>query len=267
MFDINFPVSHFLIMQILTPLVTIITPAYNAARFIESTIRSVQDQSYTNWEHLVVIDCNSCDNTDAIVENIAKQDPRVVCVKSPKALGAARNRNVGLEQAKGDLIAFIDADDLWHPEKLARQVPLMLQKGVNFSYTGFTRISEDGTTYGSYLSVPEKLDYSFLLKDNRIGCLTAMIRKSAFQDVHFQDLGWEDLSLWLKLLKQTPYAYGINESLAFYRIVKGSRSNNKFFSAKLKWNTFRQVEKMNLLTSIYYFVFYAFSGLRKHRQF
>jgi len=250
-----------------TPLITVITPAYNAARFIAETISSVQKQTYTNWEHLVVIDCNSKDNTDQIVQDIATFDPRVKCVKSPEAYGAAQNRNVGLKLAQGEFIAFIDADDLWHPNKLSKQINFMMQKGVDFSYTGFTRISEDGNHLGSYLSVPEKLNYTFLLKDNRIGCLTAVIRKNAYTDVNFQNDGWEDLSLWLKLLKQKPFAYGINESLAFYRIVNGSRSNNKFFSAKLKWNTFRKVEKMNLLKSIYYFLFYAISGLKKHKQF
>lgn len=249
------------------PLVTVITPAYNASRFIEDTILSVQKQTYVNWEHLVVIDCNSKDNTDELVQKISEKDPRVKCVNSPEAYGAAQNRNVGLKLAQGDLIAFIDADDLWHPEKLQKQVDFMTKNHCDFSYTGFTRISENSKNLGSYLSVPEKLDYNFLLKDNRIGCLTAMIRKSAFSGVSFQNEGWEDLSLWLKLLKQTPYAYGINESLAFYRIVNGSRSNNKFFSAKLKWLTFRKVEKMGLLKSFYYFSLYAISGVKKHKQF
>lgn len=249
------------------PLVTVITPAYNAARFITATIKSVQDQTYQNWQYLVVIDCNSKDDTEQIVRQLSTHDSRIICVTSPEALGAAQNRNVGLKLAKGEFIAFIDADDLWHKDKLQKQIQFMLLNKVDFTFTGFTRISEDSTKVGSYLSVPDRLDYTFLLKDNRIGCLTAMIRKDAFQDVFFQNQGWEDLSLWLKLLKQTTYAYGINESLAYYRIVNGSRSNNKFFSAKLKWNTFREVEKMKLIPSIYYLVCYIISGIKKHKQF
>ncbi len=248
-------------------LISVITPAYNAERFIADTVKSVQNQTHLNWEHLVVIDCNSKDRTEQIVSEISKSDPRVKCIKSPKALGAANNRNVGLSSAKGDLIAFIDADDLWTPEKLSKQIQLMSKPNVHFCYTAFTRISEDSQSLGSILSVPEKMDYKFLLKQTRIGCLTVMIRMSAFKDVEFQNKGWEDLSLWLKLLKQVPFAYGINESLAFYRVVKGSRSNNKIFSAGLTWETLRDVEKMNLFKASYYFSLYALSGLKKHKQF
>jgi teichuronic acid biosynthesis glycosyltransferase TuaG len=247
--------------------VTVITPAYNAERFIAETIKSVQNQTHTDWEHLVVIDCNSKDRTEQIVSEISRFDARVKCIKSPKALGAAQNRNVGLTLAKGDLVAFIDADDLWTPEKLAKQIELMNKPDVHFCYTAFTRISEDSQSLGSFLSVPEKMDYRFLLKQTRIGCLTVMIRRSAFSGVEFQNKGWEDLSLWLKLLKQVTYAYGINESLALYRIVQGSRSNNKIFSAGLTWETLRDVEKMNLFKASYYFSLYALSGLKKHKQF
>ena len=248
-------------------LVTVITPAYNAERFIVKTIQSVQDQTYQNWEHLVVIDCNSKDSTEKLVQEISAKDPRVKCIKSPKALGAANNRNVGIDLAKGVYLAFLDADDLWTPDKLEKQIGFMQKNNYDFTFTAFTRISEDSQKTGSFLQVPSRVNYTDLLKDNRIGCLTAVIKKSAFKDIFFEETGWEDLNLWLHLLKQTQYAYGINESLAYYRIVNGSRSNNKLYSAGRKWDTFRKVEKMNLISSIYYFTFYAISGLRKHSQF
>ena len=94
-----------------------------------------------------------------------------------------------------------------------------------------------------------------------------MLRKSKFTNIHFQNEGWEDLSFWCLLLKQIPYAYGINQSLAFYRIVSGSRSNNKLFSAKLMWRTLRQVENKNLFSTSYYFFYYALTGFLKHKSF
>lgn len=245
-------------------LVSVITPAYNAERFIQETIDSVRRQTYQNWEHLVVIDCNSKDATEKMVREISAQDPRVKCITSSKAYGAAENRNIGLEQAQGEYLAFLDADDLWASNKLENQVQFMEKHDYAFTYTAYTRISEDSKTLGDFIPAPERVTYLDLLKNNRVGCLTALVKKSEYKNITFIEEGWEDLNLWLHLLKQKPYGYGLNENLAFYRIVHGSRSNNKFYSARRRWNSFRKVEKMNWLTSLYYFFHYTVTGFRKH---
>ena len=115
--------------------------------------------------------------------------------------------------------------------------------------------------------MPEKVSYDELLRDNCIACLTAVFRKDQFGDIRFQEHGWEDMAFWLQILKRIPYAYSVNEPLAMYRIVKGSRSNNKIFAAKMRWNTYRLVEKISLIKSCYLFGIYAMTAVFKWKRF
>lgn len=249
------------------PLISVITPAFNAEKYIEDTIKSVLSQSYQNWEHLIVLDCNSKDRTEEIIKQYSLKDPRIKLITSPQAIGASNNRNLALDAAKGEYVAFLDSDDLWTPDKLSKQVAFMIQKNCAFSFTGFRRISQDNSVLGYAHQMPEKVSYNELLKNNCIACLTVVFKRDQFSDLRFQEHGWEDMAFWLQILKRTPYAYSVNEPLALYRIVKGSRSNNKLFAAKLRWNTYRLVEKMSLVKSTYLFLIYAFTALFKWKRF
>ncbi len=253
--------------MITEPLVSIITPAYNAERFIEKTIKSVLAQSYQNWEHLIVIDVNSKDTTFEIVKKYSVQDPRVKLLTSPQAKGAAANRNIALEKSAGDYTAFIDADDLWTPDKLEKQITFMEANNFDFTFTSYQRIDEMHTKLGRIQKVPAQTTYSDLLINNSIACLTAVFRKKPFADIRFQEFGWEDMSFWLQILKRIPAAHSVNEPLAYYRIVRGSRSNNKFFAAKLRWNTYRLVEGFSLLKSVCLFTVYVFTSIAKYLRF
>jgi len=248
-------------------LVSIITPAYNAERFLVETIDSVRAQTYQHWEHLIVIDQNSTDRTLEIAQNFSQKDPRIQVIQSPQALGAANNRNLALKHAKGEFLAFIDSDDIWFPEKLEIQVKAMVEGKIDFSYHPFIRMSEDGKDYGHVLKVPEELSYDDLLKNNSVGCLTVMLRKKAFPQIEFQNEGWEDMSLWLSLLKNGVRNYGLQIPLAFYRVVNGSRSNNKIFAAGLRWDTYRRVEKLSFPMSTFYMFHYTLSSLAKYTRF
>jgi len=249
------------------PLISIITPAYNASRFINETVQSVQNQDYKNWEHLIVIDHNSKDNTLQIVQKLSEADPRIKCITSPEAQGAATNRNIALKIASGKYVACLDADDLWPKNKLTRQVHFMETKTADFTFTAYHRIDLENKKQGIVHEVPEKVTYSDLLKNNSIACLTVLFKREPFADIQFHQQGWEDLSFWLQILKRIDYAYGLNEPLAYYRIVPGSRSNNKIFAAGLRWDTYRKVENMSLLKSAYYFSFYFVSALKKYVRF
>lgn len=249
------------------PLVSIITPAYNADRFIAETIQSVIDQTYTQWEHLIVVDCNSRDKTEDIVRRFSLLDPRIRCITSPLAKGAAANRNLALTEAVGEYAAFIDADDLWTKDKLEQQTQFMLNQKADFSFTGFKRINEDRSQEGRFLSVPAKVSYNDLLQNNMIACLTAMFKLQPFRDIRFQEHGWEDMSFWLQILKRIDYAHGLNRPLAYYRIVNGSRSNNKIFAAKLRWQTYRLVEKLSWPRSVYLFTRYLLTSTGKYLRF
>lgn len=249
------------------PLVSIITPAYNAERFIEKTISSVLLQSYKNWEHLIVVDHNSKDSTLQIVQNFAAQDGRIKCITSPHALGASANRNLALENCAGEYVAFIDADDIWTDDKLLKQISFMVQKGHEFTFTSYCRMNENESVFGKPQPVPNKVSYEELLKNNCIACLTAVFKKQRFSDIRFQEHGWEDMAFWLQILKRIPFAYSINEVLAHYRIVPGSRSNNKIFASKLRWHTYRKVEQINILKSTYLFGIYILTSISKYARF
>ncbi len=248
-------------------LISILTPAYNAERFIAETLDSVLAQTHKNWEHLVVVDANSKDRTLQIVQEYAQKDSRIRCITSADALGAANNRNIGVKQSRGQFMAFVDSDDLWTPDKLEKQLSFMQERQIDFSFHTYRRISEQGERRGKVQCIPEVVDYVGLLSNNSIGCLTVMLRRSAFSEVHFSNKGWEDMACWLGLLRSGSKAYGLKEPLAYYRIVNGSRSNNKLFSAGLRWDTYRKVEKLPFLQSSIYFLQYALSSCLKHSRF
>ena len=132
-------------------LVSIITPTWACAGFISETIKSVQTQTYQNWELLIQDDC-STDGTDRVVEALAQEDPRIKYECNPKKSGAAITRNNALRRAKGRWIAFLDSDDLWLPKKFEHQLKFMVENNYAFSYHEYTEMNEDGKELGVYVS-------------------------------------------------------------------------------------------------------------------
>lgn len=245
-------------------LVSVITPAHNAERFLETTVRSVQAQTYPHWEMWVVDDV-STDRTAAIAEKLAAADPRVRLLRLGANQGPAGARNAGMDAARGRFVAFLDADDLWLPEKLSRQVAFMERTGSPFTYTGYRMIDEDGRELGRPVQVPESIDYRGLLKNTTIGCLTVMLDRQSLGASRMPALRrHEDLALWYELLKRGLAARGLPEDLALYRVVRGSRSADKVRTAAHMWKVYRKVEKLSLLDSLWCYTHYAFRAARKH---
>ena len=245
-------------------LVSIITPSYRSEKFISQTIESVLAQTYENWEMLIVDDL-SPDNSNKIIEEYAQKDDRIKLLKLEKNSGPAVARNRAIEEAKGRYIAFLDADDLWMPEKLEKQIAFMNKKKSALSYSSYYIISEDNGGLGVFLT-KEKVTYSDLLKTNSIGCLTAIYDRKILGKVFMPDIiKKQDYGLWLKILKQIKKADGILEPLAYYRIVENSVSSNKIVGIKYIWKIFRDVEKLNIFQSIYYFCYYVYYGVRKYK--
>jgi teichuronic acid biosynthesis glycosyltransferase TuaG len=248
----------------LMPLVSIITPIYNAEKFLEKTLESVFHQTYSNFELLLILDKNSSDRSKEISENWAQKNARIKVFQNLPHGGVAFNRNFALSQAKGDYICFLDSDDLWEPNKLAQQVSFMQSAECDFSCTGFRKISAAGIDLKIEVIPPSIITSSSLLKNNRIGCLTVMLKKSLAQHVQFQDVMHEDMVYWLEALKMAKVAYGMPQVLACYRVVTGSRSSNKITSALGRWNILRNIEKMSLPSALYYFTHYAFTSFKKY---
>lgn len=247
------------------PEVSIITPCYNASSTLARTVESILQQTFTDWELLLVDDCSS-DDTCERAEPFSQHDSRIILVRQQHNGGAARARNKGIELAKGRYIAFLDADDSWHPEKLERQLKLMQANNWPLSFTSYTRIGENGEIINQ-VGVPETVTYRELLKTNVIGCSTAIYDTAAVGKVTMPDMRKrQDFGLWLKILKLTPKAYGINsEPLTTYRVMSNSLSSNKGKTAGYNWHLYRQEEGLSLIKASYYFAHYALRGVLRSR--
>lgn len=244
-------------------LVSIITPVYNAEEFIVQTIESVQAQTYSDWELLLIDDCSS-DSSAELIKSFTDNDNRIRYVKLNKNSGAAVTRNTGLAMAKGRYIAFLDSDDIWKAQKLEKQMELIKEKDIGFVFTSYRYVMQDGSPMSKVARAPEKIDYNGLLKNTIIGCSTVLIDKKLIGDFRMANVRrGQDTATWLQLLKKTDYAYGIYDDLVWYRVVSGSLSDNKFTAIKRTWNTYRNVEHLSLPKAMYVFVFYAYNAVKK----
>lgn len=233
-------------------IVSIITPSYKSERFISDTIESVLAQTYQNWE-MIIIDDVSPDNSNKIIEEYCKKDSRIKLIKLEKNSGPAVARNRAIEEAKGRYIAFLDADDLWKPEKLEKQIRFMEEKNCALSYSAYETMTEEGQLQNKLINPPLKIAYKDLLKSNYIGCLTAIYDTGKVGKVFMPLISKrQDYGLWLKILRKTDFAYGIDESLAVYRIMSNSVSSNKFKLLKFNYKLFREHEGFSTLKSLYY---------------
>jgi len=247
-----------------SPEVSVITPAYNAARFLDEAIRSVRAQTFPSWE-MIVVDDDSNDETATIVERWAASDPRIRLVRQSPNQGAAAARNRALAEARGQFVAFLDSDDLWRPEKLEVQVAFMREIEAVFTFSTYSIVDERGEPIGRPVLAPERVDYRFLLRNTIIGCLTVMLDRSRLGPLRMPPLRQhEDLSLWYELLKRGVEARGIRRDLALYRVVRGSASRNKIRSALHMWKVYRDQEKLSLPAALSCYARYAWNAYWKH---
>ncbi len=247
------------------PKISIITPAYNAEKYLIETIKSVQKQTFKDWELIIVDDC-STDNTNVIANDYAKKDPRIKVFKAPKNGGVAAARNIGLENATGDYIAFVDSDDLWKADKLEKQLAFMKEKGCVLSYTDFQKFNTTDGSLGKVMRCPKRMRANDILKNTAIGCLTVMVDKKQSGDFRMPPLNHtEDNCTWYHILKNTDQtAYNVGEVLSLYRDGNASMTKNKGKSAKQQWETYRCYFKFSLIKSAYYFTWYAINALLRH---
>lgn len=247
-----------------SPLVSIVTPAHNASRFVATTIDSVLSQSVDNWE-LVIVDDASNDATYSIVERYSKTDSRIKLHRIRENSGAAVARNVALSMAQGRYLAFLDADDAWMPDKLAKQLAFMRNGNIGFSFTAYKLMDESGALLGQSvdLTAPSSVDYKAMLaKEATMGCLTVMVDREQIGKVSMPHLRrGQDYASWLKILKSGHLAHLLREELALYRITRGSISRNKIHKARAQWHIYRDLEQLPLIDSTQYFIRYAWRAV------
>ncbi len=262
-------------MQNIQPIVSIITPNYNGQKFIKNTIESVINQTFKDWEMLIVDD-GSTDNSKKIINKYVHKDARIKLlttdiVKFPKFIqGPASARNTAIDAAQGRYIAFVDSDDLWYEDKLAKQILFLKENNYAIASTWYDIINELGEKVGENAPCDLKLSYEDLLKNCKVGCLTMMFDTQKigkqFIDLNRYDKN-ADYSLWLKITKQGYNIYFLHNKLSAYRLVKGSISANKFKAIIHQWIMLRKVEKLNFLFALYNFFFYLKSGLSKKLRY
>ena len=224
-----------------TALVSIITPLYNAEDYILSTIESIQSQTYTHWEHIIVND-GSTDSSLQIVEKEAQKDTRIKVVTLSRNSGAAESRNKATEMATGDYIAFLDSDDLWHPEKLQKQLQYMQEKDAAVSYTSYLHIDEEGKPLGKRIKALPELTYQKQHSNNYIGNLTGIYKASEIGKIIAPSIRKrQDWAVWLEAIKKSNRnAVGLQEDLAYYRIRQGSISSNKLNLVKYNFRFYKE---------------------------
>jgi len=247
------------------PLISIVVPVYNAEKFLTDTIGSVQAQTYQNWELLLADDCSSDGSVSAIKKH-QKADKRIKLLRMKQNSGAALSRNLGTERAKGQYLAFLDADDIWVESKLERQVAFMQQHDHAFTYTGYEFADEQGAPTSKIVSVPSTITYRQALKNHIIWTSTVMIdlAKVDRETAYMPDVRrGQDAATWWKILRHVDMAYSIDMPLSLYRRTNSSLSANKLKAMKRTWYLLTEVEKLGLPRSAYNFAWYGFNAVKK----
>lgn len=247
-------------------LVSIVTPTFNSAKYIAATIQSVQNQTHSNWEMIIVDDCSK-DATIVIIKNFITKDSRIQLHQLESNSGPAVARNKGIENVSGKYMTFLDADDIWFEDFIENSIKTIEETKVHFVFSSYKRSDEELNFIYSDFIVPEKVTYTDILKSNSISCLTAFLdietlgKKSMPLIRKRQDMG-----LWLQYLKEIPFAYGIQEPKAIYRIRENSLSRKKSNLIKYQWQFYREVEKLNVFQSTYYMLNWMYRGFMKYRN-
>jgi len=247
-------------------LVSVIMPVYNAGAWLRRAVDSVLAQSHRHLE-LVAVDDGSRDESLAILQAFARADERVCVHRQAVNGGVAAARNAGLAAAQGDYIAFLDADDWWHPDKLQRQLASLRASGALLSYGDYWRVAEDGRVL-SRVSPPARLSHRDMLASNFIGNLTGMYARE-LGDVPFRRIGHEDYAFWLEQVRRAGSAVRVEspEPLAWYLVRESSLSANKVRAAGWQWTIYREVEKLGLWRSCFCMLRYGWHALAKRRRF
>lgn len=242
------------------PEVSIITPVYNLKKYITEAMDCVREQSFTDWELLLVEDCSTDGTEEMIREYLARTgETRIRLIRCEQNGGAARARNRGLQEARGRWIAFLDGDDLWETGKLERQLRFMQEQEAAFGFTGYEFADENGRGLGKIVRVPRTLNYKEALKNTTIFTSTVMFDTERIpkKDLNMPIIKSEDTALWWRVLRSGYVAYGLDENLVKYRRPGKSLSSNKLEAIRRIWNLYRRAEGMSIINSAYHFCFWA----------
>lgn len=244
-------------------LVSIIMPCHNGAKTVADAIRSVQSQTFPDWE-LIVIDDSSTDGSAEVVQRIAGEDPRILLLRNERPTGLpATPRNLGIAAARGRFIAFLDCDDEWLPTKLARQIPLFSTRNVAVVFSHYGKMDVMGAFHVDSIHAPSFVSYGRLLNGNCIGNLTGIYDTSMVGKVLQKEVHHEDYLMWLEILSRGFFAINTNTVEAIYRESGGSVSGGKLRSLQWTWNLYKKELGLPFLKAFSCFFHYSVRGLLK----
>jgi Glycosyltransferases involved in cell wall biogenesis len=246
-------------------LVSIITPLYNAEKYIGETFKSVVAQSYPYWEW-IIIDDGSTDQSLEFVKRMSAEESRIKIFQNDSNIGSGKTRNKGIKLATGEMITFIDSDDVWHPEKLKRHVSFMTNNNILFSHTSYGYIDEVGKKIkGTFHVSKDAVSYYDLLKRTEISCLTAMYNAKLLGKFYMSEhRRKQDYALWLSILKTGVKSYGLDEELAFYRQREGSATSAKSKLILKHFSFLKETQEMNSIQAIYYTAYWLVNGFIRY---
>ncbi|SFE18884.1 glycosyltransferase family 2 protein [Peptostreptococcus sp. D1] len=244
-------------------LVSVIVPVYNAERYIRETLDSIIGQTYKNIE-VICVDDMSNDSSREIIKEYESKYSNIKSILLSENAGVANARNVGIENARGRYIAFLDSDDLWLQDKIDKQIDFMIKNGYCFTFTGYRFIDSESQKLNTIVHAKSELAYEDMLRHNAISCLTVVIDRYIVKEIRMKKIHHEDYVAWLDILKQGHKAHGLDELLALYRTRRGSLSGNKLRAACWTWNILRNEEKLGFIKALYYFSNYAVINVYKH---
>ena len=249
-------------------LVSVIMPLYNGSKTIQVSVNSLLEQTYSNWELIIVDDC-STDNSYKIAREIASVNTEKIKVfQTEKNGGPAIARNIATRNATGRFITYLDSDDIWLSNKLEKQIDFITKYNYSIIYSNYEKISFKGERNGRVVKMPEVVNYNTILKSNAIPCLTAMYDVDKLGKLYqIEDrfyMSNEDYIMWIQTLKKGIIAYKLDEVLAFYRLSEHSISKNKIRMASIRWYIYRDIVGLSILNTLYYYICYLIIGINKY---
>jgi glycosyltransferase involved in cell wall biosynthesis len=239
-------------MHTVQPLVSIITPTFNSSSYIKNTILSVQNQSLTDWELIIIDDC-STDNSKDIILSLAEKDTRIKYNKLDHNCGAAVARNFGIKKAQGKYIAFLDSDDIWHTDKLEIQIKKMESDNLNFTFTNYIIVNQSSDTEIKFQSNLQEVFYQDIIRFNYIACSTVIYNQETLGKHYMPEIrNRQDWGLWIKLISLAQKAICIDAYLMFYTLRADSISSNKLKMVKYHWYIYNKLLSFNYVKSALY---------------
>lgn len=247
------------------PLCSVVMPVYNAEKFLETTLKSVLNQTVKDIEIICVDDCSK-DKSVEIIKEYQKSDSRIVLLQNEKNSKVSQTRNNGINVAKSDWVALLDSDDAWELDYLEKVMQKQKETGGQLISTSCKFMNDDGKILDSAFLVPEEITYKQLLKQNKILCSSVFIKKDLLLKYpFFADAVHEDYVCWLNILKEIKKSYAVTEPLLIYRLTTGSKSRNKFKAIKMTYNTYK-IHGIKFFGRCYYTFCNAINGIKKYSK-